>query len=329
MRPLLTLLFGLAISPVRAELNTEGLPAGAAGIIGLDLTLSRKTKLGHTIEKLVSAKAEKGMKFASKLNQELGIDIARDLSGVVFATYQIEDFIGDFIDLENGRVIDFSKESMPGIALIRGKFLPATIDAFGKNHGIASRKVGQRQAWEAAPFMAALLKVKADNDAKKAYILAYSEKLLVIAGPEFLEPALASVDRRERSALLPASVKAKFEMTPNAWLYLYADAEKLLHTGDEKLSDAGKMFGKMGLQDLVLTVDGNAHDHRLVASADFRSPAEAETFRENLANQFLPAFTDNPHNDVPQPFSDFLRSLRVGGEGKKVTLETTSPRPPR
>lgn len=324
MRPLLTLLVGLAISPVRAELNTEGLPAGAAGIIGLDLTLSRKTKLGHAIEKLVSAKAEAGMKFASKLNQELGIDIARDLSGVVFATYQIE----DFIDLENGSVIDFSKESMPGIALIRGKFLPATIDAFGKNHGIASRKVGQRQAWEAAPFMAALLKVEADNDAKKAYILAYSEKLLVIAGPEFLERALASVDRRERSALLPASVKAKFETTPNAWLYLYADAEKLMHTGDVRLGGAGKQAEKFGLQDLVLTVDGNAHDHRLVASADFRSPAKAETFRENLA-EFLPAFTANPHNDVPQPFSDFLRSLRVGGEGKKVTLETTSPRPPR
>jgi len=43
------------------------------------------------------------------------------------------------------------------------------------------------------------------------------------------------------------------------------------------------MFGKMGLQDLVLTVDGNAHDHRLVASANFQSPAVAKTFRDNVS----------------------------------------------
>jgi hypothetical protein len=308
MRPLLALILLLCVSSAHAELQTESLPAGAAGIVGMDLTAFRASKFGQAFEKLAGIKA-KQLEASRKLSEQLGLDSKQDLHEIVIAIYPGDD----------GKV---SEKDATGVVLVRGKFLPARINSFGQANGLPSKTAGKYQAWEAGAFIEKLSGEKPKENVKDAYVVAHSDNLVIIASAKFLERAIAAADRRENSALLPRNVAAKFAAARTGWLYLYADATKMKDAKPE-----------VGAESLSLVLDENAADLRLKSSAGFVSEEKASLMRKQLAGLQAMATIGLMNADEKSPeekenltlLSELIQKIRLGGEGKTATLELDFP----
>lgn len=308
MRPLLALLLLLAVAPARADLNTDGLPAGAAAVMGFDFAIFRATKFGGAIESLASLKA-KDLEVSRKLRERVGIDTDHDIRDFVVAVYPGAD----------GKV---AEKSASGVVLIRGKFLPARIDRFGQENGVPSKAVGRHQAWKAAPFIEKLTGEQPKDSANDAYLVAHSENLVLLAGAEFLERALAAADRNERAPQLPAAIATKFAAARQGWFYLYADATKMEKAKEEA-----------GIQDLALVLGENATDLQLAAAAGFVSPEKASVMRKQIKGLQAFAMIGLSNDDGKSPeekenlglLSELVEKIRIGGEGRQTTLDLEFP----
>ena len=309
MRPLFTaLILLLTFGPAQAALNTESLPAGSVAIIGFDLKTFRRTKVGQSLEKLVDLKA-KDLEVSRRLREQLGVDSENDLHELVVAIYPGPD----------GKV---AEKSASGVVLIRGKFVPARINAFGQSNTLPSKTVGQHQAWEAGAFIEKLSGEKPKDDAKDAYVVAHSESLVLVVSAEFLERAIAAADRGEKAAPLPAAVSAKFAAAPQSWLTLYADTAKMPNTKQE-----------VGVEDLSLVLGENATDLQLAIAANFVTAEKASTMRKQLKGFQALSMMGLLNDDGKSPeekeemgtLVELVQKIRIGGETKQVTLDLDYP----
>jgi hypothetical protein len=308
MRPFATLFLLLAFGSAQAALNTESLPAGAVGIVGFDVTAFRATKVGQAIVKFAELKA-KNIEASRQLNEKLGIDSAKDLTEVVVGIYPGAD----------GKV---AADNASGVVLIRGKFQPAAIDAFGTKNGLPSKTFGNRQAWKAGPFIEKLSGEKPKDKAQVAYLVAYSPSLIMIASEEFLGRALDAADRHEKTSLLPAGVAKRFQSVPNGWAFLYADLTKTNGTKQE-----------IGAENLALALGENAADLSLAATADFVSPEKADATLKLLKGLQGAAMIGLMNDAGKSPeekenmtlLSELVQKIRLGGEGKTITLDLDFP----
>jgi hypothetical protein len=302
------LILSLSVGPAQAALNTESLPAGAAGVVSMDITSFRASKVGQAIEKLASMKA-KDLEASRKLSDKLGIDSKKDLQDLVVAIYPGPD----------GKV---AEKNASAVVLIRGKFLPATIDAFGANNGITAKAVGKHKAWEAGAFIEKLTGEKPKDGAKDAYVVAHSESLMIVASKEFLERALAAADRREQSALLPAAVASKFAAARQSWFYLYVDASKM---------QAAK--AEVGAEGISLVLGENATDLQLAVAASFATDEKASAMRKQIKGLQAFAMFGLMNDDGKSPdekanlalLSELVQKVRIGGDGKQATLDLDFP----
>ena len=302
------LILSFSVGPAQAALNTESLPAGAAGVVSMDITTFRASKVGQAIEKLASMKA-KDLEASRKLSDKLGIDSKKDLQDIVVAIYPGPD----------GKV---AEKNASAVVLIRGKFLPATIDAFGAKNGITAKTVGKHKAWEAGAFIEKLTGEKPKEDAKDAYVVAHSESLMIVASKEFLERALAAADRREQSALLPAAVASKFAAARQSWFYLYVDASKM---------QAAK--AEVGAEGISLVLGENATDLQLAVAASFATDEKASAMRKQIKGLQAFAMFGLMNDDGKSPdekanlalLSELVQKVRIGGDGKQATLDLDFP----
>ncbi len=309
MRPLLAaLILLLSFDPAQAALNTDSLPAGSVAIVGVDIAAFRATKVGQALEKLADLKA-KNLEASRKLREQLGVDSENDLHDLVVAIYPGPD----------GKV---DEKSAAGVVLIRGKFLPARINAFGQSNNLPSKTIGKHQAWQASAFIEKLSGEKLEDDAKDAYVVAHSESLVVIASAAFLERALAAADRGEKAAQLPTAVSAKFAAAPQGWLYLYADAAKM-----------EKTQGSAGVEALSLVLGENTTDLQLAIAAGFVSAEKASTARKQITGLQALGVIGLADDDGKSPeekenmalLVELVQKIRIGGEGKQVTLDLDFP----
>lgn len=309
MRPLLAaLILLLSFDPAQAALNTDSLPAGSVAIVGVDIAAFRATKVGQALEKLADLKA-KNLEASRKLREQLGVDSENDLHDLVVAIYPGPD----------GKV---DEKSAAGVVLIRGKFLPARINAFGQSNNLPSKTIGKHQAWQASAFIEKLSGEKLEDDAKDAYVVAHSESLVVIASAAFLERALAAADRGEKAAQLPTAVSAKFAAAPQGWLYLYADAAKM-----------EKTQGSAGVEALSLVLGENTTDLQLAIAAGFVSAEKASTARKQITGLQALGVIGLADDDGKSPeekenmalLAELVQKIRIGGEGKQVTLDLDFP----
>jgi hypothetical protein len=303
MRPLLALIFALSFSSAQAALNTDSLPAGSVAIVGIDIAAFRASKVGQALERLSDMKA-KEVEASRKLRDQLGIDSKNDLRDLVVAIYPGAD----------GKV---AEKNASGVVLIRGKFLPASINSFGQSNNIPSKTVGQHQAWEAGAFIEKLSGEKPKEDAKDAYVVAHSENLVVVASAELLERALVAADSKEKSAQLPTAVSAKFAAAPRGWLTLYADAAKMPNTKQE-----------VGVEDLSLVLGENTTDLQLAIAASFLTAEKASKMRQQITGLQAFAMIGLSNDDGKSTeekenlalLSELVQKIRIGGEAKQVTL---------
>jgi hypothetical protein len=308
MRLLAALILLVTVGTARAALNTESLPAGAVGIIAIDVAAFRETKVGQALEKLVDLKS-KNMAASRQLNERLGIDAKKDLLDIVIGIYPGID----------GKV---SEQNASGVVLFRGKFLPASIEAFAKKNGVPAKTVGKHQAWEAGPFIEKLTGEKPKDNAKDAYLVAHSEDLVIIAGSGFLERALDAADRREKAVLLPAAIEAKFGATRNGWLYLYADATRMKGAKED-----------LGAENLSLVLGENATDLRLASAVVFATAEKAAVIRKQLAGLQAMATIGLMNDDGKSAeekenmalLGELVQRIRIGGDGKQATLDVDFP----
>ena len=309
MRPLLAaLILLLSFDPAQAALNTDSLPAGSVAIVGFDLKTFRRTKVGQALEKLADLKA-KNLEASRKLREQLGVDSENDLHDLVVAIYPGPD----------GKV---DEKSAAGVVLIRGKFLPARINAFGQSNNLPSKTIGKHQAWQASAFIEKLSGEKDTGNAKDAYVVAHSESLVVIASAAFLERALAAADRGEKSAQFPAAVAAKFAAAQQGWFTLYADGTKM-----------EKSKGDVGVEALSLVLGENTTDLQLAIAAGFVSAEKASTARKQITGLQALGVIGLADDDGKSPeekenmalLAELVQKIRIGGEGKQVTLDLDFP----
>ena len=308
MRPLLALLLLLSFGSAQAAVSTDSLPAGAAAVVGFDLTAFRASKVGQAIESLASLKA-KDLDASRKFSEQLGIDTEKDLQDFVVAVYPGPD----------GKV---AEKSASGVVLIRGRFLPTRINGFGQSNQLPSKSVGKHQAWEAAAFIEKLSGEKPKQNAQDAYVVAHSESLLLVVSAEFLERAVAAADRGEKSAQFPAAVSAKFSAAPDAWLYLFADATKMKNTKED-----------VGAEDLSLVLGERAADLELAIAAGFVSDEKAAKARQQLTGLLAFAAIGLSNDEGKSPaekenlamLAELVQKIRIGGEGKQATLDLAYP----
>lgn len=308
MRPLLALLLLLSFGSAQAAVSTDSLPAGAAAVVGFDLTAFRASKVGQAIESLASLKA-KDLDASRKFSEQLGIDTEKDLQDFVVAVYPGPD----------GKV---AEKSASGVVLIRGRFLPTRINGFGQSNQLPSKSVGKHQAWEAAAFIEKLSGEKPKQNAQDAYVVAHSESLLLVVSAEFLERAVAAADRGEKSAQFPAAVSAKFSAAPDAWLYLFADATKMKNTKED-----------VGAEDLSLVLGERAADLELAIAAGFVSDEKAAKARQQLTGLLAFAAIGLSNDEGKSPaekenlamLAELVQKIRIGGEAKQATLDLAYP----
>ncbi len=309
MRLLLApLLLSLSLGSAQAALNTDSLPAGAVGIVSVDIAAFRASKVGQAVEKLAGLKT-KDLEASRKLNEQLGIDSQKDLQDLVVAIYPGPD----------GKV---AEKNASGVVLIRGKFVPATIDVFGAKHGIASKTVGKHKAWEASTFIEKVSGEKPKDNAKDAYVVAHSASLVIVASEEFLERALAAADRNEKSTPLPAAVASKFAAAQQGWFYLYADASKMQNAKED-----------VGAEDISLVLGENATDLQLAITAAFVTAEKASTMRKQIKGLQAFAMIGLSNDDGKSAeekanlalLSELVQKIRIGGEGKLATLDLDYP----
>ena len=309
MRPLLAaLILLLSFDPAQAALNTDNLPAGSVAIVGVDIAAFRATKVGQALEKLADLKA-KNLEASRKLREQLGVDSENDLHDLVVAIYPGPD----------GKV---DEKSAAGVVLIRGKFLPARINAFGQSNNLPSKTIGKHQAWQASAFIEKLSGEKDTGNAKDAYVVAHSESLVVIASAAFLERALAAADRGEKSAQFPAAVAAKFAAAQQGWFTLYADGTKM-----------EKSKGDVGVEALSLVLGENTTDLQLAIAAGFVSAEKASTARKQITGLQALGVIGLADDDGKSPeekenmalLAELVQKIRIGGEGKQVTLDLDFP----
>lgn len=303
MRLLLALILALSFGSAQAALNTEGLPAGSVAIVGIDIAAFRASKVGQALERRSDMKA-KELEASRKLRDQLGIDSKNDLHDIVVAIYPGAD----------GKV---AEKNASGVVLIRGKFLPARINSFGQSNNIPSKTVGRHQAWEAGAFIEKVSGEKPKDDAKDAYIVAHSENLVVIAGAEFLERALAAADRKENAAQIPAAVAAKFAAAQNGWLTLYADATKMQNAKED-----------VGAENLSVVLGENMTDLQLAIAASFVTAEKASKMRQQITGLQAFAMMGLSNDDGKSPeekenlalLSELVQKIRISGEARQVTL---------
>ena len=309
MRPLLAaLILLLSFDLAQAALNTDSLPAGSVAIVGVDIAAFRATKVGQALEKLADLKA-KNLEASRKLREQLGVDSENDLHDLVVAIYPGPD----------GKV---DEKSAAGVVLIRGKFLPARINAFGQSNNLPSKTIGKHQAWQASAFIEKLSGEKDTGNAKDAYVVAHSESLVVIASAAFLERALAAADRGEKSAQFPAAVAAKFAAAQQGWFTLYADGTKM-----------EKSKGDVGVEALSLVLGENTTDLQLAIAAGFVSAEKASTARKQITGLQALGVIGLADDDGKSPeekenmalLAELVQKIRIGGEGKQVTLDLDFP----
>ena len=309
MRRLLApLLLSLSLASAQAALNTDSLPAGAVGIVSVDIAAFRASKVGQAVEKLAGLKT-KDLEASRKLNEQLGIDSQKDLQDLVVAIYPGPD----------GKV---AEKNASGVVLIRGKFVPATIDAFGAKQGIASKTVGKHKAWEASTFIEKVSGEKPKDNAKDAYVVAHSASLVIVASEAFLERALDAADRNEKSNPLPAAVASKFAAAQQGWFYLYADASKMQNAKED-----------VGAEDISLVLGENATDLQLAITAAFVTAEKASTMRKQIKGLQAFAMIGLSNDDGKSAeekanlalLSELVQKIRIGGEGKLATLDLDYP----
>ena len=308
MRLLLALILLASVSSARAALDTESLPAGAVGIVGMDVAAFRLSKLGQAFDHIAGVKARQ-LETSRKLSDRLGFDTKQDLREIVIGIYPGAD----------GKV---AEKNVSGVVLIRGKFLPARINDFAQDNKLAAKTVGRHQAWAAGPFIEKLSGEKPKDSAKDAYLVAHSDRLVIIAGSEFLEQALAAADRGEKATLLPAPVAAKFAAAQTGWFYLYADTTKMKGAKEE-----------IGAETLSLVLGENGDDVRLSSSAAFVSDEKASSMRKQLAGLqamatiglLNTAGKSADEKDNLTLLGELVQKLRLGGEGKSATLDLDFP----
>jgi len=306
MRPFAALLL-LAFATAQAELNTEGLPAGAVGIVGFDLVAFRATKVGQAVEKLADLKS-KNLEAARKLNDKVGVDTAKDLRDLVVAIYPGPD----------GKV---SETHAAGVVLIRGSFDPARLAAFAKANQLPGKTFGKHQAWEAGPFIEKITGEK-PKKSEDAYLVAHSPELIVIAGADFLDRALEAADRKEKATQFPAVTAARFASAQNGWLYLYADATKMNNTK-----------GDFGAQDFSLVLGENATDLQLAIAGGFVSAEKASAALRLLnglqAGAAIGLMRDNGKTAEEKAnqamLADLLQKIRISGEDKTAKIDLDYP----
>ncbi len=302
------LCLALSFGSAQAALNTDSLPAGSVAIVGVDISAFRASKVGQALEKLADLKA-KDLEASRKLSEQLGIDTKKDLQEIVVAIYPGAD----------GKV---DEKSASGVVLVRGKFVPARINAFGQSNNLPSKPVGKYQAWEARAFIEKLSGEKPKDNAKDAYVVAHSESLVIIAGAEFLDRALAAADRHEKSTQFPAAVASKFAAAQQGWFTLYADATKM-----------EKPKGDVGVEDLSLVLGENSTDLQLAIAAGFVSAEKASTMRKQIKGLQAFAMIGLSDDDGKSPsqkedlamLSELVQKIRIGGDGKQVTLDLDYP----
>ena len=308
MRSLAALILLLAFGPARAAPSTDQLPAGAVGLLGFDLAAFRASKVGQAAEKLATLKA-KNPEASRKLNDQLGIDSAKDLHGLVVALYPGPD----------GKV---SEKNASAVVLLRGEFDPARFAAFARKHNLPTKTFGDRPAWEAGAFIEKLSGEKPKDGAKGAYVVVHSNRLVIVAGEECLDRALAAADRNEKAAILPAEVAAKFGAATGSWLFLYADATKMKNTKEDA-----------GAEDLSLVLGESATDLQLATAAGFVSAEKASAMRKQLKGLQAFAMIGLSDDDGKTPsqkedqalLSELVQKIRIGGDGKQVTLDLDFP----
>ena len=304
MRPLLALLPLLAFSLAHGAPNTESLPAGAVGIVSVDIATFRASKVGQAFEQASGGKAKQA-EASRQLNEQLGVDSKKDLQEIVIAIYPGAD----------GKV---AEKNASGVVLLRGKFLPARINSFGQTNRLPSKPAGRFQAWEAGPFIEKISGEKTKDNAKDAYVVAHSESLVIVAGAEFLDQALTAADRHEQAALLPPTVAAKFAAARSGWLFLYADTTKMKGAQQE-----------LGVESLSLVLGENATDLQLAAVANFAGADKASQMRKQLTGLQAMATIGLLNQEGKSPeeqenlalLSELVQKIRLGGADQAVTLD--------
>ncbi len=295
----------LALSPlgVLAGLNTDGLPAGAAAVVVVDFVAFRSSQLGKAVEQ--SASLNTGNNPLNKpMVEKLNFDGNKDLREIDVAVYPGAD----------GKV---AAKNPTAAILLRGKFDPSRINTFGKDNQVPAKTVGKHQAWEAGALAEKLFGEKPKDQTSEAYLIAYSSELVLVASPDFLATALASLEANEKNPLLPAVTARQFAAVPKGWLFIYGDATKI------KTADTN------GATDFTLSLGESPADLQLALSANFVTTEKAAIIRKQLHG--LKAFASiglmNDEGKSPDEkenmklLSELVQKLRIGGDGRTVTLD--------
>lgn len=298
------LLLALALVPARGALNTDGLPAGAAVIVGFDLAAFTTTQLGQAVMKAGSIHSGNSVD-AKAAKEKLGIDTQKDIRAVVLGVYPGAD----------GKVSDKNAQA---VILIRGKFDPAKINAAAKDARVPSTPAGKYQAWEASAFFNAIFGPRPKGDNSEAYLVVYSADLIAIASKDFLDRALTALEKNTKAELLPSEVRAKFDAAAKGWIFLYADATRA------KLKDDSS-----GINELTVVLGESATDLQLSIAANFITTEKATSIRKQAKG--LQAFAMiglmNDDGKTPaekedlQTLSELIQKIRVGGEANRSTLD--------
>lgn len=318
-RLLNTALLALAAS-LTAGLPTSGLPAGnQTAALHISNETVDKTKLGQALTAAFQAEVDANAAVAT-LKKELGFELDED-----FRDLTVIGNVGDDNSL---------------VALVRGKFNKARIEAFAASNNVPSRTVRGLKAWDIKALGDALAKAAgetpdASTPEKRAEVVIVDGNTLVIAPADGIDKAVAAATantpwKHEGLSRAAASVQ-------NGWLLISADVAAIEAQEAAKAKAVADGNGPAkkpsGLKVLSIALGENATDLTLRANAACvddaaakRNVSQAKGFLGFGAMLTLPGENDSPEQAAQkQELGDVIRRITVTQNGAAIDASLDYP----
>ncbi len=297
----------------QAAVDPRGIPADAVGLVYVSNEVLDRTVLGRALSTAFKADVTQSQ-VSRQLEEKLGVRLDEDLQDLhagIFPAPATE------------------PEGEPDVvALFRGRFTPARIDAFARSNKVPATTVGKYVGWDAAKFIQALTgETSAPADPKPGLIIAYSKDILILASPRRAEATLAALNGKASSWQAPAGLSSK-ETPSNQWLFAYIDVLKAAKPTDRAEVE------ESGIQSVTFALGESTTDLQVRLTATFTDADKAALML--IQAKALPTMLDGaltlaaagkkPEEVAAmEKFQDLIHKIQITGSGSTISAQLNYP----
>ena len=298
----------LSFIQAKAAFNTEGLPEGAGAFFYYSHEKLSSSQLGKVLAQSVFLKTEPN-------------------SSVLFKNGNPDK---DFREA----VVGIYSEKSPGesakplvVALLKGQFNVAKMKSTYAESKIPEQKINGIPAWDVSDLSKEVSQEnKKFSEVKRGeyLLLGYSDNYLVLSPTSLASVTIETLQKKKKSAVLPANLAQVKTNSPNDWLIIRGDFNQF-----KQYPQIAKMINNDGILSAAFSIGEDPKNFSLKASSDFADADKAETSANQLRGfialgmMTLPSTQKNPEDG--ETIKSLLQKVKISQNTKTVEMQMEYP----